>query len=332
MKKAFLFAMTLTGTFIGAGFATGQEILSFFVMQSPAGAVFYVFSCFIMLLICRMTAGREGVSAPEFYEELFGRKTGNAVFLISIFSLFACFSAAASGTGRLFEEFFALTYFEGVAAMIIVSILICRWGIEGLYVLNCILTPVIVLLSAVFGFISAANPDTVAVANVLHSTERMVTPAISAVLYAGYNIFPLIPVCLGAGEKDIRGYAVAFFVCSAAGIAVCLSLRTHYDAALLHELPFLSAVGGISSFASKAYSAVLLFALLTTAASCFYGFENGMREFFKIKRESIYIIAFAGLILMLPFGFSGIIQRVYPVFGAVGSAVMLFVVLKCRKK
>lgn len=332
MKKAFLFAMTFAGTFIGAGFATGQEIMSFFVLKSSGGIVFYIISCFLMTFICKRTADLCEKGALFFYKDLFGEFMGKFVFLISMLSLFSCFAATVAATGSLLSGENIMSFYEGAILMALLSVFICNHGIEGLYAVNGILTPFIIVFSVIFGLLSALNPEVQSVMSVSRAGKRILIPLWYGVLYAGYNVFSLIPVSIAAGKVKRAGYIIAFSVTAVAGAAVFLAISANLHTAILYELPFFETVRHISRISGKIYFFVLLFSLVTTASSCLYGFVNGIEALFKIKRKSIYIICAGGLFLSIPMGLSGIVRIVYPLFGAAGAAVILRILLKNKKK
>ena len=149
--NTFMVAGTYIGTIVGAGFATGQEILQFFTIFNLKGLfgliittiMFIVFGYIIMDLGKKLKAN----SHVEIIKYIGGKKLGTITDLIITFFLFGSFTAMTAGTGALvFQQFKLPTYFGNIL-MVVLTALTVLTGIKG--VINTISMVVPFLLVAV---------------------------------------------------------------------------------------------------------------------------------------------------------------------------------------
>ena len=101
-------AATYIGTVVGAGFATGQEILQFFSRFGPLGLAGILVSAFLFILFgyIIMYIGRElkAKSHMEIIRYSGGRFIGTIIDVIITFFLFGAFTAMIAGTGAMLEQ------------------------------------------------------------------------------------------------------------------------------------------------------------------------------------------------------------------------------------
>ena len=109
------------GTVVGAGFASGQEILQFFgyfglwgiAGLAVAVLLFGVLGAKVMLLAGRIG----GDSYRQVIDAVGGRRLGPLLNLIITFFLFGILVARVAGTGAAFEQEFGLPHSLGLAVM-----------------------------------------------------------------------------------------------------------------------------------------------------------------------------------------------------------------------
>jgi hypothetical protein len=108
VKNSFSFAMTIVGTLIGAGFATGQELFSFFILRGGNSYIYFFISVMMMLLsslIIYIYARNKNIrNIDNLFYKLFGTWGASLFTLIITLFLFSCFTVTAAGAGVLFEE------------------------------------------------------------------------------------------------------------------------------------------------------------------------------------------------------------------------------------
>ncbi len=326
MKQSFSLAFVLIGTLIGAGFATGQELYTFFARQGTGAGLRFAFSCGLLLsgsASCYFYSKRKGISSLEGYlQELLGARLGKAGYLISLLFLLACFCVTASGAGTLFRDSFQLPYGLGVFVILLVSAATLLYGIKGVIAVNCLLTPVILLsVLLLSGSLLLQNAEGAFASFSLSRGEAGMLPAL---LYAGYNLLSLLPIVISAGETDLSnpsaagGFALSFLLLVPVGLMILGVLPVP----MTEELPFLNRAASLGAFSETVYGMVLYFAMVTTAVSCFYSFVRSVSAVFRFPQT---LTAGAGCLcaaVAVLFPFSALVERVYGFFGILGSVLL----------
>lgn len=94
------------------------------------------------------------------------------------------------------------------------------------------------------------------------------------------------------------------------------------------ELPTVYAAGKIGEIYKHLYGIIMIGAIATTAISAAYGFLNNIskeKKKYKIYNKTICIIA----VFISLFGFSNLINNLYPMFGLLGLIQLIFI-FKCK--
>lgn len=334
--KSLSLAFVLVGTLIGAGFATGQEIYTFFVKYTGYPGWFFTFSCGLIILgsICCYFYNKEhGIrSYEEYLCSMLGKKAGQIAYLISVLFLLACFCVTVSGSGALFEESLHMPYWFGAAVILVVSFTTLLYGMSGIFFVNSILTPVIIVCILFLGTTAFFGKGTEVFASV--SMKYLTPPLVFAFLYSGYNAFSVLPISIssaGAGlsnRQALTGYLLAFLFLLPVGwiIIGCLNLPGIQPE--LYELPFLQAVASLSKHSESIYGLALYFAMITTAVSCFYGFVYAVAGSFQFRRSAVMLAGCAAAAGTAFFPFSMLVGKLYSFFGIFGVLLLMIAIYR----
>jgi len=146
-------AATYIGVVVGAGFATGQEILQFFTRFGAMGiaGILLATALFILFGYIIMDLGRElrARSHLEIIRYTGGRFLGILMDLLISFFLFGSLTAMIAGTGAVFKEHLGLPSLAGDLIMCALTALTVMSGIRG--VVNSISFVVPLLILSVLG-------------------------------------------------------------------------------------------------------------------------------------------------------------------------------------
>ena len=129
-------AGTYIGTVVGAGFASGQEVLQFFAMFGPMGipgAIAAVAGFFLFGFACIEIGRVTGASSHKpVFRKAIGRTLAPLLDFVAVFFLFGALSAMISGTGSIVHQEFGLPWIVGAAAMAIAAFLTVLTGLRGI--------------------------------------------------------------------------------------------------------------------------------------------------------------------------------------------------------
>lgn len=327
----FKIAAAYIGTVVGAGFASGQEVLRFFTAYGISGfwgilvsTLLFFFIGYTTLLLGRHLNAQSHMPVVRHTN---GVLLGSAIDLVVTVFLFGGLCTMLAGAGAIFQEQFALAPLWGTLAMAAVTLLTVLTGTRGVVSAISYIVPFL-LVSVLFIAIRslAVNPLT---ANELAQTASLsgATPhwLLSAVNYASYNIVISIGVLtpIGAVTHDKRKLLMGALL-GAAGLAVgmlainfCLLTNISETAAL--EVPMAAIAQQISPIVRLAFAVVLFGEVYSTAVGNLYAFSQRLRS--RVPRTVVIGVATALALIVAQLGFSNMVRFLYPIVGYGG---MLF--------
>ena len=333
MKNIFKCTMIIIGTLIGAGFASGQEIATFFNRFLNEGLYGLLLSCVLFGLVIFTVIRLMTRFEINNYEKLI---KNNKVILIAMKGFtFICFCIMISAIGSYGEQQYNISFWYGAFFASIICFILFLFKLKGLEKINNFLVPFILLGVFILGI---TNYDINAIE--FQPNNYIVSPFInnwfvSAFLYTGYNSILLIPILaeLKAYKLDKKDClllsCIVSLMLAIAGGLIYGVISVHYPNILSAELPTLALaqIGGI--FVKYFYSIVILFAIFTTAFSCGFSFlrMNSEKNYF---RNTCYICTL-GLIFSR-IGFSDMINFFFPIFGYLGILQMILITIFKRKE
>jgi uncharacterized membrane protein YkvI len=333
--STFKVAAVYIGTVVGAGFASGQEVLQFFgffgAYGIPAIMLVTLLFGFFGLIILRLGNSLQAQSYREVINHAGGRWLGSVIDAVITFFLFGALTAMAAGAGAIFTEQFGLSHLFGSLIITGITIFTVLLGVHG--VINSISYIVPVLLVSVLGIsiISLVNtPLDFGAVRQWAQPSRAPVPfwPLSAVNYVSYNMVLSVAILAPLGRLAQNPQTLnkgAFYGGIGLGVsalAIQLALLTNIPAISGYEVPMIYIASQISPVFQFGYSIVLLLEVYTTAVGSLYGFiirftqQESAR--FKWLVIGTGVVAFAASQL----GFSNLVRILYPAVGYAGLLML----------
>ncbi len=330
-------AATYIGTIVGAGFATGQEVLQFFTKFGAMGlaglilttVMFIVFGYIIMDLGKQLNAR----SHLEIIKYSGGRLLGTIIDIIITFFLFGGLAAMIAGTGAIFVQQFNLPSISGNIIMCILTALTVLTGIKG--VINSISFVVPFLLVSIIG-VSIASiintpPDISATGQVVGESGLITSWFLAAVLYVSYNTLISVAILGPLGSKTqnrkaIRNGAILGGLGLGLGsIMIYLALSGNISEIAGLEVPMIYIAGSISSVIQIIYAIVLIAEIYTTAVASLYGFAARITDIERPSEKGRILVIGSSIAALLAsqFGFSNLVKYLYPLVGYGGIVLLV---------
>ena len=327
------------GTVLGAGFASGQEMLKFFAYYGYkgmfglllTGMLFGIIS-YMILYIVRY---EECSSYQDFMEELTGKGFSSIFNIFVLFFMFICFCAMFAGAGALLAQRYNQPYFLGVILMGIGCFIAFLFDIKGVITVNAALSPILLagcVLMGLYMWFFRAQPASVTILQVLHAARDNWLS--SALIYTAYNIITAA-VVLSALRNLLKHRSAPFISSFISGTALGLIglvlgavILIYYHDVKELEIPLLGIVTRYAEFIQSIYIIVLISAMFTTAVANGYGIIQRLREYSFLKRLSnntIILLVIVSAALFSRIGFSNMVSKVYPVFGYVGLLQIIII-------
>lgn len=325
-RSAFTVAAVYVGTVVGAGFASGQEILQFFGyfgLWGMAGLAlatfaFGFFGAKIMLIASRLQAA----SFKEVVDAVGGRYLGPLINFFITFFLFGILVAMVAGTGAIFKQEFNLPPALGLAVMAALAGVTVIAGLSR--VIDAISTVVPFLIAAVLGvglYILLSAPVDLTWSSPAEAT--LPCWPLSGLAYVSYNFTLAVPLLapLGAltGPQDLKkGAYLGALGLGVSALVILLALLAGAPAVTSFEIPMLVVAGRASPLARLAYTLVLASEIYTTAISSLYGLISRLAPAGSFWFKPLTVLAAAASFFAGQLGFAQIVATVYPAMGFAG--------------
>ena len=334
-KNSLKLAFIYIGTIIGAGFASGREIIDFFGEYGVKGILGMILSGFLFMFVGAFFLSKIYEKKINGYKELidnvFGEKIGFIIDTIIIFSLFIGFCIMVSGSGALFNQQFNFSKNIGIYLMVVLSFIVFLFSIEGLSFINSILVPLLVLGIIYFGgnvilkngfvFSNLGGVEYTSKGNFITSSILYVSFNSLLLVVVLSSLLPIIP----DKKTAIKGGIFGGIVLGILGCFILISLLILYTQVYALDIPMLKISGYEGEIYSKIFSIILWFAMFTTAIANGFGFIERISK--KRNKTLISLIFCLCSIPLAKLGFSNLVATIYPIFGYFGGFILIFLII-----
>ena len=330
MHNILKISFVIIGSFVGAGFASGQEILLFFNSYGVKGFFNIFLSFFIISLLIYKTLELIRINKisnyNQFLENLIGNnnKYINSFFSasINIFLLISFFIMLCGFSTCLTQEFNINIIISSIISSALCYFILLN-NVNGIIKVNEFLIPFLIGFIIFIGF---KQIDSFNINIVSCNTPSAI---LSGFIYASYNSIILVPMLVTLG-KFINNKKTSFFISLLCGI--CLSILSAIIFLLLTgvdvniQIPIIYAASNLGYFFKFFCIFIILIAILTSAISSGYSFLINVTKSKKMYLFIAFIICFFP-ILISQFSFSKLVEVLYPIFGYLGL-FQIFLILK----
>lgn len=334
-KNWIKIASVYVGTVIGAGFASGREVIEFFGVYGIKGIIGMIISGILFssvgsLLLLKIYKYKIK-SLNELVGELFGDKFGFVLDTIIGFSLYTGYSVMLSGSGAIFKEELGLSFNLGIITMVVFTFIVFLFRLEGLSLINSILVPILIvgiLFTSIYLNVREGFNFTNIEGITFTTKGNFIT---SSLLYFGSNSLLIIIVfssflpLIKDKKTAILGGAIGGVILFLLGISILMSMLIYYNEVVQLEVPMLKIGGSIGFWYRKVYAVILWIAIFTTAIANGFGFMNRLSN----NKNKLFLTAIFCLsaIPLAKLGFANLVGIIYPISGLIGIVMMIFILI-----
>lgn len=337
MKKSlwpsFRIGMLIVATIVGAGFASGRELVTFFgkfgYASIPIAALCALLLFFSLVLF--MTVGKiiRPNGMEDFHRAVFG-KFSVAVDFVILFNYVIILSTMFAGCDSLLESYNLNKYpIVSIITAIFTFIVIYR-GIETLMDVNAVLVPIVLYMALIISIFSLTNP----VPYEMNYSDNVGMMIFFVAIYVSMNIMLSIGVITNIKlplKEQLRGAAtgsiiVGIFIALLTAAIMCAGINVFNSSMPVME---------IASRMNMSFVAAMIIwsGIFTTILTAVYTINSWTQSFIKNKAISISSVLIVGLVISR-IGFKTIVDSFYPISGIIGLFYILAVFiyyLKVRK-
>ena len=348
-KNILLISNIYVSSVVGAGFATGQEIFSFFTKHGLPGFLGILISTLLLSLsgglVLNKAINYDVRTISEMAEIKFGKPGAIFIKIVSAFLQFSVFAVMLSGLKTIICKF----NIPDIAGALIIAgaiFLIISSDIKRVLKFNSIITPIVIIGITGTCILLLLNVKGEPV-NVVEITNGINYKwVISALLYGYFNsLLSVQALCSAKGSVQVTqkaslhkhfsknviyGGILGGILIGAMAFISNIVLYKNAGAAGQSEMPIVYLASKHMNQYGNIYQLVIFTAMAGSAVIC----GKSTIELFqtptgkKHKKRNDMLKAFCVCIFAVPLSlvnFSGLINVLYPFFGAVGVVAMIFI-------
>ncbi|AUS85213.1 MULTISPECIES: membrane protein [Lysinibacillus] len=345
MKKSWQIGGAFVGLIVGAGFASGQEIMQYFTsfgLYSMVGAIVATLAfAFLGMSLAQLGTDLQTTSHKEVIYHIGGRYVGIILDIVITFFLFGVAVVMFAGSGSTFHQMFGINPVVGSIFMVVITILTLLLNVNNIINLIALVTPYlmgiifIILIYSIFTMdISIAEQNTLAKAQSSAASNWLM----GALLYVSYNIAAgaAMLIVMGGTVKDRkvagRGGLLGGLMLGILIVLINIAMFAKINVIDGVAMPTLELAKQIHPIVGVLMSIALLGMMYNTAVGMFYSFTVRFiapdHQYFKVAIVVIGLIGFAASLV----GFTTLVGKVYSTMGYLGFALIVAVIISWLRK
>lgn len=323
MIEVISITLVIIGALIGAGFASGQEIFSFFYIYGKNGIYgILIMSILIGIFIyksLKIIYQKQVYNYNDFLN-LFIKNTKirNVILWIVNVLLLVSFYIMVAGFGAYFEQEIGINRIIGSIVLNLLCVIVFFSNIKGVLKASNLIVPFLIFF--IF-FIGIKNIVQIRTIDFYQMKNNWI---LSMLIYNSYNFILLMPVLISlkkqiTKEKNIKKVSILVTI-----IILILSINIFF--LLLNanikeienqEMPIVYIISNYFNKYKKIYAFIVLASIFTTAISVGIGFLKNISKNSNSYPQFVLFMCITSL-LMSNIGFSKLLNFIYPVFGYIG--------------
>jgi len=336
MFRILKIASAFVGVIVGAGFASGQEILQYFTSFGHLGTLAAIVStalfAYLGMILTKIGSRLKAESHKNAIYEISGRYLGIIVDAVIIFTLFGVGVVMIAGAGSTLNQQFGLPVFVGSLIMTILVMLSMMLTVDKVVAVIASITPFLLLFIVIISVYSLFTMElSFAELKPIAESQEKSFPNwfVSAINYVSFNIAVGSGMALvtGGSEENERiasvGGLIGGLMIGLMILLAHLAIFSKIDVVAAYDLPLLKIVEDISPVLAF-FMAIILFGMIfNTALGMFYGFTARFFEMgTKLSILAIVVVGVVGYIASFV-GFTTLVAKFYSTIGYLGLFLIL---------
>ena len=335
--QAFQIAAVYVGTVVGAGFATGKEIVEFFSRFGFFGLISIILSGYLFIMLgsklMRMAAYIDAKSYQEFNVYLFGKWPSRIINIFMLFMLLGVSAVMLSGAGAVFEEQLGLSKSVGVFLTIILSILVMLVGSKGLFAVNTFVVPLMISFSVILMIFSVQLPNfmnqLLFIPHAEDGWKSVIAPFSYVALNLGLAQAVLVPIATEVKDDwtikwggILGGAGLTLILCAGHFTLIMLPNKE------LYNIPMAIVMKNLAPFLYWIFVLVIYGEIFTSVIGNVFGLDRQLKQYLRLPTivsvTAIFLVSY--LISLVNYG--TLLSYLYPLFGYICMTFFILLWMK----
>lgn len=334
---AFQIAAVYVGTVVGAGFATGREIVEFFSRFGFFGFISILMSGYLLInlgsKLMRMAAHIDAKSYQEFNTYLFGKWAGKGINFLMLIMLLGVSAVMLAGAGAVFEEQLGLPKNLGVFLTIFFSFVVMHVGTKGIFAVNTFVVPLMISFSLLLMFFSVRDPQFLEKFLIVPHADDGWKTVLAPFSYAALNLGLAQAVLVPIATEVKDDWTIKWGGILGGAALTLILLSSHFTLIMLpnlelYQIPMAIIMKKVAPFLFWIFVLVIYGEIFTSVIGNVFGLDRQLKQYISIPT----LVSIAGIftvcyvISLIDYG--ELLSYLYPLFGYI---TLLFFVLLWMK-
>ena len=327
--------MVVLGAIVGAGFASGREVVSFFGKYGYYG-LFLIIPVFALFFFCFYIFSKLGKaikpkSISDFTNAMFGRASVfvDCAFILATFITLSSMLAGSDSIGQItFGASYNFCYISVVTTMI--TTILVFYGIKYIYKITDAILPVIltIILATIFVFLIFIDKENVANVNLSNNGFEGIIYAILYVFMNTFsNIFIIGKSSIYMQKRHIKSASIISSLVLSIFIGlIIITVLSGGNEIFLSDMPMLMVANSIGGWFGYIYAFVLWLAIFTTICIASYTIVEWLNTYIKSKFMCA-VVTLTLAFIFSRFGFAKIVDIFYPIEGIFGGLFIIYSII-----
>lgn len=331
MRRSLKIASAFIGIIVGAGFASGQEILQYFTSFGYWGLAGVILSAILFGYLGKVLTGLGSRLQTKSHEDavfhIGGKVIGRIIDYTLIITLFGILVVMIAGAGSIFSQQFGLSPVVGRVTITLLVILTIMLNVKKVITIIGSITPMLIVMVVGIAIYSLATMDiSFGELDPIANEQLSAGPnwLIAAINYVSLAIAltTAMALVLGGAEKNekiaARGGMIGGIVFGVLILLSYFAIFSKVDVVGTADLPMLRLADNISPVLGIVMAIVIFSMIYNTAVSLLLSFSARFTPI-GTKKFRIFVIVSGIVAFGLSFaGFTQLVNWLYPAIGYLG--------------
>lgn len=330
MEEVFSIVLVIIGALVGAGFASGQEIYSFFYSYGSIGIIGIIMTCCLISLMVykslKIIYSKKINSYDEFLNIFIkNEKVTKVISIIINILLLVTFYIMVAGFGAYFEQEIGVKRIIGSSILVIMTAIVFFTSVKGVLKVSEYIVPLLIIFIIIIGGTNLLTinlePETFCIKKGW---------LLSSVIYCSYNMILLVPALISL-RKQISNYQNIKYISVLCGIFMIimslllymLLMKVDIELSTL-EMPIVYVIRMFFKQYKTIYAFIILMSIFTTAISIGIGLLQNISGDRRRYTHFVIFMCITSLIVS-NLGFSKLVNLMYPIFGYIGIIQLIYI-------
>lgn len=340
MREIFSIVLVIIGALIGAGFASGQEIYSFFYSYGLIGIIGLTITGLLIGITIYKSLKIIYKNKIDNYDQFLkifikNEKVTKAINTILNILLLVTFYIMIAGFGAYFEQEIGINKIWGSFLLAGMCAIVFFTSVKGMLKISEYIVPVLIWFIFLIGGTNILKVSTIFEIPIIKKGWLL-----SSISYCSYNMILLIPVLISLRKQITKEQNIKYIAIITGILMIIMSMMIYMlliksDVEISRlEMPIVYVIRTFFTKFKTIYAFIILSSIFTTAISIGLGFLQNISKNKQSYTQFVVFMCITSLIIS-NFGFSNLVKFVYPLFGYLGIVQIILIIRKktyCKKR